>query len=186
MNEIDLKNTRDWFLDLDIKKMLIHRLNFEVENGNFREAAAYFFVIIREFSPSPDVTASFFRLNKNQREKFNLALHREHRKKKNRLLRVDRRNLHESKDPKHNCIRIVKFFNKKEGYGFIEIDDVPDVFVYNIETGGTGSKFLNEGDRMNFEVERETRRPKAKNVLKKKRKKDSSRITVEALLNEDM
>jgi CspA family cold shock protein len=47
----------------------------------------------------------------------------------------------------------VKWFNEKKGYGFIEQEDGPDVFVHFSGINGTGFKTLNEGDRVTFDIE---------------------------------
>jgi CspA family cold shock protein len=47
----------------------------------------------------------------------------------------------------------VKWFSKGKGYGFIEQEDGPDVFVHHTGIIGTGFKSLNEGDRVTFDIE---------------------------------
>ncbi len=59
---------------------------------------------------------------------------------------------------------IVKWFNSKKGYGFIEQEDGPDVFVHHTGISGTGFKTLYEGDRVSFDVEQGTKGPAATNV----------------------
>ena len=58
----------------------------------------------------------------------------------------------------------VKWFDEKKGYGFIEQEDGPDVFVHFSGINGTGFKTLNEGVRVSFEVEEGQRGPAAANV----------------------
>ncbi|MDA3788629.1 MAG: cold-shock protein [Desulfobacula sp.] len=48
---------------------------------------------------------------------------------------------------------IVKWFNDSKGYGFIEQENGPDVFVHHSGILGDGFKSLNEGDKVTFEVE---------------------------------
>ena len=61
---------------------------------------------------------------------------------------------------------IVKWFNERKGYGFIEQEDGPDVFVHHSGIDMPGFKTLNEGDRVTFDVEEGRRGLQAKNVRK--------------------
>ena len=45
---------------------------------------------------------------------------------------------------------IVKWFNDSKGYGFIEQEDGPDVFVHHSGINSTGFRSLNEGDKVCF------------------------------------
>jgi CspA family cold shock protein len=60
----------------------------------------------------------------------------------------------------------VKWFNERKGFGFIQQDDGPDVFVHFKEIQSTGFKTLNEGDRVTFDVVEDEKGPAAKNVSK--------------------
>ena len=61
---------------------------------------------------------------------------------------------------------IVKWFNSSIGYGFIEQEDGPDVFVHHSGINAAGFKSLNEGDSVTFEVEQGKKGPAAVNVTK--------------------
>jgi CspA family cold shock protein len=61
---------------------------------------------------------------------------------------------------------IVKWFNDKKGFGFIEQEDGGDIFVHYSAISGSGFKTLAEGDRVTFEVEQGTKGPSAKNVVR--------------------
>jgi len=58
----------------------------------------------------------------------------------------------------------VKWFNEKKGFGFIEQEDGPDVFVHHSGINATGFKSLNDGDRVTFDTEEGEKGPRAVNV----------------------
>ena len=59
---------------------------------------------------------------------------------------------------------IVKWFNNSKGYGFIEQEDGPDVFVHHSGINSEGFKSLNEGDQVTFDLEEGEKGPSAVNV----------------------
>jgi len=59
---------------------------------------------------------------------------------------------------------IIKWFNDRKGYGFIEQEDGADVFVHHSGISGDGFKSLNEGDRVTFEIEHGEKGSAAANV----------------------
>ena len=59
---------------------------------------------------------------------------------------------------------IVKWFDERKGYGFIEQEDGPDVFVHHSGISGEGFKSLREGDRVTFDIEQGRKGPAAVKV----------------------
>jgi CspA family cold shock protein len=60
----------------------------------------------------------------------------------------------------------VKWFNDSKGFGFIEQEDGPDVFVHFSAIQSEGFKSLAEGDRVTFDVIQGEKGPQSSNVVK--------------------
>ena len=60
----------------------------------------------------------------------------------------------------------VKWFNSSKGYGFISREEGDDVFVHYKAIAGDGYKSLDEGDKVEFEVEQGPKGLQASNVTK--------------------
>ncbi|HNR87016.1 MAG TPA: cold shock domain-containing protein [Spirochaetota bacterium] len=58
----------------------------------------------------------------------------------------------------------VKWFDEKKGYGFLSQENGPDVFVHHSGIAGEGFKVLYEGDRVEFEIEKSDKGPRAVQV----------------------
>jgi len=61
-------------------------------------------------------------------------------------------------------IGTVKWFNSGKGYGFIEREGGPDVFVHYTALQGEGFRNLEEGQRVEFSIEQGEKGPQATNV----------------------
>lgn len=59
----------------------------------------------------------------------------------------------------------VKFFNEKKGFGFIEQDSGPDVFVHFSAIQSDGFKTLAEGQQVEFTISQGQKGPQAENVV---------------------
>ncbi len=59
----------------------------------------------------------------------------------------------------------VKWFNESKGFGFIEQESGPDVFVHFSAISGTGFKTLEEGQKVEFTVTQGQKGPQAENVV---------------------
>jgi CspA family cold shock protein len=60
----------------------------------------------------------------------------------------------------------VKWFNESKGYGFIEQEDGPDVFVHYSAIEDQGFKTLSEGQEVEFEMKQGDKGPQATRVVK--------------------
>ncbi|PIU44295.1 MAG: cold-shock protein [Ignavibacteriales bacterium CG07_land_8_20_14_0_80_59_12] len=60
----------------------------------------------------------------------------------------------------------VKWFNGSKGYGFIRRESGEDVFVHYTALKGNGFKTLNDGDLVQFDVEKGAKGLQAVNVEK--------------------
>jgi len=58
----------------------------------------------------------------------------------------------------------VKWFDDRKGYGFIQQEEGPDVFVHHSGINGAGFKSLREGDNVTFDIEDGNKGPAAVNV----------------------
>lgn len=58
----------------------------------------------------------------------------------------------------------VKWFNDSKGFGFIQRDDGPDVFVHFSAIAGSGFRSLTEGQAVEFEITQGPKGPQATNV----------------------
>jgi CspA family cold shock protein len=59
---------------------------------------------------------------------------------------------------------VVKWFNDEKGYGFIQQEDGPDVFVHYRAINSEGRRSLKEGQNVTFNVTQGEKGPQAENV----------------------
>jgi CspA family cold shock protein len=62
-------------------------------------------------------------------------------------------------------IGTVKWFNTSKGYGFIEREGGPDVFVHYSAIQSDGFRNLSEGQQVEFDIEQGPKGPQASNVV---------------------
>ncbi|MBT8100993.1 MAG: cold-shock protein [Gammaproteobacteria bacterium] len=59
----------------------------------------------------------------------------------------------------------VKWFNDSKGFGFIEQESGPDVFVHYSAIQGDGFKTLAEGQKVEFTITQGQKGPQAENIV---------------------
>ena len=59
----------------------------------------------------------------------------------------------------------IKWFNEQKGFGFIEQEGGPDVFVHYSSIKAEGFKTLAEGQAVEFDVTQGPKGPKAENIV---------------------
>jgi len=64
------------------------------------------------------------------------------------------------------AVGTVKWFSNQKGFGFIQQENGPDLFVHYTAIVGDGFKSLEEGERVNFEIGEGKKGPVAINVSK--------------------
>jgi CspA family cold shock protein len=60
----------------------------------------------------------------------------------------------------------VKWFNDAKGFGFVQQDNGPDVFVHHTAISMDGFRSLQEGDRVEFDIKEGPKGLQAANVRK--------------------
>jgi CspA family cold shock protein len=61
---------------------------------------------------------------------------------------------------------VVKWFNSEKGYGFIQPENGPDVFVHYSAIQSGGYRSLEEGERVEFVITQGQKGPQASEVVR--------------------
>ena len=61
---------------------------------------------------------------------------------------------------------VVKWFDPRKGFGFIEMEGGKDIFVHHTEIQGEGFRTLDEGQEVEFEIKNNEKGDYAANVTK--------------------
>ena len=62
------------------------------------------------------------------------------------------------------AIGTVKWFNSEKGFGFIQQENGPDVFVHFRNINSSGFKSLDEGQKVSYDVVKGAKGPQAENI----------------------
>ena len=85
--------------------------------------------------------------------------------RKNRVLQIFFVSCHRRQTMSERIIGTVKWFNGSKGYGFLAREGGADVFVHFSAIQGDGFKNLEEGQKVEFTVEKGPKGPQATNVV---------------------
>ena len=61
---------------------------------------------------------------------------------------------------------VVKWFNAQKGFGFIQPEQGPDVFVHHTAIKSSGYRELVEGERVEFSITQGPKGPQASDVIR--------------------
>ena len=69
----------------------------------------------------------------------------------------------------------VKWFSNVKGFGFLEKEGSPDIFVHYSSIQGEGYKRLKSGEEVSFELTEGKKGPQAANVVRTKKPKEAEK-----------